>query len=277
MFSRYYSEQTPAIMREVNARYEVDGLYANGWPNWNMPVCYCDVCRDLPKPGSMEYHERFMQRAIELWTLYDRIAKEKTPGNLFFGNLGGGYRTGVNIHQLAEKCEWFNADNQGRTAASPAWGASQQGRVAQAVMKGKTITNVTGAWSTGSPMWRNATKSPAEAEMWMAQTAASGMAIWYHWLGAQTGLGEDRRWQETGRKFLQWHARHNAHFVNKRSIANVGVIMGQRTQTFYRPPGRAGPGSMWKATMPRCWTPATPSSSSTKTTSGWIPCGNSMP
>ena len=62
------------------------------------------------------------------------------------------------------------------------------GRVAQAVMKGKTITNVTGAWSTGSPMWRNAAKSPAEAEMWMAQTAASGMAVWYHWLGAQTGL-----------------------------------------------------------------------------------------
>jgi len=237
MFSPYYSEQTPAIMREVNARYDVDGLYANGWPNWHMPVCYCDVCRTLPKPGSMDYHERFMARAIEIWTLYDEIAKEKSPENLFFGNLGGGYRTGVNIWQLAEKCGWFNADNQGRSGASPSWGASQQGRVAQAVMKGKTITNVTGGWSTGSPMWRNATKNPAEAEMWLAQTAASGMAVWYHWLGAQTGLGEDRRWQETGRKFLKWHARHNSHFVNKRSIANVGLVMGQRTQTFYQPPG----------------------------------------
>jgi hypothetical protein len=31
-------------------------------------------------------------------------------------------------------------------------------------------------------------------------------------------------------------AKHDAHFVNKRSIANVGVVMGQRTHLFYRPP-----------------------------------------
>src|SRR5947209_7029046 len=151
MFSTYYSEQTPAVMREVNARYPVDGFYANGWPNWDMPVCYCNVCRRLPAPGTREYHERFMDRAIEIWTLYDRIAKEKSPDNLFFGNLGGGIRSGLNLMQLAKHSAWFNADNQGRTGAQPAWGASQQGRVAQCVMKGKTITNVTGAWSTGTP------------------------------------------------------------------------------------------------------------------------------
>ena len=31
-------------------------------------------------------------------------------------------------------------------------------------------------------------------------------------------------------------ARHDAHFVNKRSIANLGVLMGQRTHLFYKPP-----------------------------------------
>ena len=31
-------------------------------------------------------------------------------------------------------------------------------------------------------------------------------------------------------------AKHDAHFVNKRSIANIGVVMGQRTHLFYRPP-----------------------------------------
>lgn len=242
MFSTYYTQQTPAVMREVNSLYDVDALYANGWPNWNMPVCYCDVCRKLPEPGTREFHERFMQRAIELWDLYDSIAKEKSPDNLFFGNLGGGIRSGLDLLRLGRRCWWFNADNQGRTGASPAWGASQQGRVAQAVMQGRTITNVTGAWSTGSPMWRNAAKSPAEAEMWMAQTAASGMAIWWHWLGAQGGLGEDRRWQAHGRDFLAWHARHNAHFYNKRSLANVALLLPQRTQTFYRPPGEGDAG-----------------------------------
>ncbi|NWF85285.1 MAG: hypothetical protein HXY18_15835 [Bryobacteraceae bacterium] len=73
MFSTYYTEQTVAVMREVNSLYDVDAFYANGWPNWNMPVCYCNVCRALPTPGTQEYRERFMQRVIELWDLFDRI------------------------------------------------------------------------------------------------------------------------------------------------------------------------------------------------------------
>lgn len=242
MFSTYFSEQTPAILREVNARYDVDAFYANGWPNWNLPECWCEACRGLPPRGTPEFREAFMDRVIELWTLYDRIAKEKSAENLFFGNLGGGFRTGVDLHRLAPHCFWFNADNQGRTGAAPVWGAAQQGRVALAVMKGRTVTNVTGAWSTGSPMWRNAAKSPAEAEIWMAQTAASGMAVWYHWLGAQTGLGEDRRWQEHGRRFLQWHAKHNAHFVNRRHLAGIALLLPQRTQTFYTNPGEGDAG-----------------------------------
>jgi hypothetical protein len=47
---------------------------------------------------------------------------------------------------------------------------------------------------------------------------------------------------EPGRKFLQWHARNDAHFTNRRSIANVGLVMGQRTQTFYTPPGEGNAG-----------------------------------
>lgn len=242
MFTTYFAEFTPAVMREINARYEVDGLYANGWPNFNVPRCYCEVCRRIGEPDSLDYHRRYMDRAIELWQLYDRIAKEKSPSNLFFGNLGGGVRSGLDLHRLGAVAEWFNADNQGRTGATPQWGVAQQGRVAQAVMKGRTITNVTAAWSTGSPMWRNAAKSAAEAETWMAQTVASGMVVWYHWLGAQTGLGEDRRWQETGRRFLQWHARHDRHFVNQASIADLGIVLAQRTQTFYRPPGEGDAG-----------------------------------
>ncbi len=37
-------------------------------------------------------------------------------------------------------------------------------------------------------------------------------------------------------EYFDWMAKHDAHFVNKRSIANIGVIMGQRTHLFYQPP-----------------------------------------
>ena len=52
----------------------------------------------------------------------------------------------------------------------------------------------------------------------------------------RTGLGEDRRFEKIGRDYFHWTAKHDAHWVNKRTIANIGVVMGQRTQLFYKPP-----------------------------------------
>ena len=230
----------PAIFREVQAHYDVDALYTNGWPPLgNLPVCYCDECRKLAKPNTPEYWEQFTERTVALWKLYDGIAKEKKSDGLFYANLGGGLRATPNIKRLAEACEWFNCDNQGRGGdATPIWGAAQQGRVATAVMENRTITNVTGAYSTGGGVrWRNVAKSPAETEIWLDQTIASGMTIWYHWVGGQAGLGEDRRWQETGRHYMEWLARHDRHFARRRSIANIGVVMGQRTHLFHTPSG----------------------------------------
>jgi hypothetical protein len=138
---------------------------------------------------------------------------------------------------LGDKTYWFNCDNQGRGGDdTPIWGCTLQGRVCSAVMKGRTSTNVTAAWSTGAIRWRNASKSPQEAQMWMNETVASGMVPWYHFIGGQNGLGEDRRWHEPGRQYFNWLARHDQHFTNKRPVANLGVIMGQRTHLFYKTP-----------------------------------------
>ncbi|MBV9404612.1 MAG: beta-galactosidase trimerization domain-containing protein [Acidobacteriaceae bacterium] len=73
--------------------------------------------------------------------------------------------------------------------------------------------------------------------MWLNETVASGMVPWYHFIGGEDGLGADRRWQPLGHEYFNWLARHDAHFVNKRSIANLGVVLSQRTQLFYKPPG----------------------------------------
>lgn len=238
MFSTYFTEQIPAIMHEVNSRYAIDGIYTNGWPPYDrLWECSCEQCRNAPEYGSAAFHRRYMERTVALWDLYTAIAKEKNPANIYFGNIGSGARAVSNLKELAAHCVWFNCDNQGRGGEDgPAWGCTQQGRVARSVMKGRTITNVTGAWSTGRIRWRNVAKHPAEAELWMAQTAASGMRIWYHWLGARGGLGEDRRWMKPGREFFQWMARYDAHFTYRQSLANLGVIFAQRPHSFYSPP-----------------------------------------
>jgi len=72
--------------------------------------------------------------------------------------------------------------------------------------------------------------------MWMAQTAASGMVPWFHWLG---GSPEDTRWREVGRSFFNWLAANEAHFRNKRSIADLAVLYPQNTIAFYK--SGAGP------------------------------------
>jgi len=238
MFSSYMTDYIPAIMREVNSLYNVDGIFTNAWPPLGrMPVCACEQCRRLPRSGTPDYWDEFNDRTLYLWKLYDSIAKEKRKENFYFANLGGGIGSTAHLKQLGEICEWFQCDNQGRGGDdTPIWGCALQGRVCNAVQNGKMATNVTGAWSTGAIRWRNVSKSPQEAEMWMDETVASGMVPYHHFIGAENGMGEDRRWLEPGRKFFAWTARHEPHLINKRSIADIGVVMGQRTHLFYKTP-----------------------------------------
>jgi len=238
MYSTYMTDYMPAIMREINSLYDIDGLFTNAWPPLgSMPVCHCDQCRNLPPPGTVAYWEKFNDRTIYLWKLYDSLAKEKRPSNFYFGNLGGGIRSTANLVQLGEICEWFQADNQGRGGDdTPIWGCALQGRVCSAVQKGKMATNVTAAWSTGRPRWRNVYKSQQEERMWLNETVAAGMVPYHHIIGGENGLGEDRRWLEPAHQYFNWMAKHDAHFVNRHSIANLGVVMGQRTQLFYKSP-----------------------------------------
>src|ERR1035437_4470372 len=146
-------------------------------------------------------------------------------------------RSTADLVKLGEVCEWFQCDNQGRGGHdTPIWGCALQGRVCHAVQKGKMATKVTAAWSTGTPRWRNVYKSQQEEQMWFDETLASGMVPYHHIIGGADGMGEDRRWLEPARKYFDWMARHDAHFVNRRSVANLGVVMGQRTHLFYQPP-----------------------------------------
>jgi hypothetical protein len=85
--------------------------------------------------------------------------------------------------------------------ANPLWHCAQQTRIAQSVMRGKTIAS-----------------------------AAGGTAPVYHWLA---GTPVDNRWRETGRALYQWLARHGRHFRNRRSLADIAVVHSQCTLCFY--------------------------------------------
>jgi hypothetical protein len=247
MFSPYFTEQMPAIYREMSARYDVDGFFTNGWPSTGaLGVCYCESCQrvyrdqvggvppeqtDATSALYRKYYAAYMDRVMEVWRLWDAVAREKKADSVYVGNLGGGVRVVKDLWRIGRGAGWFNADHQGRAGDTPIWDCAQQGRVARTVMKGRAITNVTGAYSNSRPVWRHVAKSPAETTLWMAQTTASGMIPWFHWLG---GAPEDDRWREVGRSFFQWLAAHEAHFRNRRSVADVAVLFPQSTIAFYR-------------------------------------------
>jgi hypothetical protein len=238
MFSTYMDDYVPTIMREVNSLYDVDCFYTNGWPPLgSMPECHCAICSRLPASGTPAYWRAFNERVFELWQKYDAIAKEKRPDGFFFANSGGNVRSGPNLDRIGRVVKWFQADNQGRTYDEPAiWGCSLQGRVCNAVMDGKVAANVTAAYSTGVVGWRNASKNADEARMWLNETSASGMRPYFHFVGSEDGFCEDRRWQAVGEEYFRWTAKHEAHFRTRRSIANIGVVMGQSTQLLYPGP-----------------------------------------
>jgi hypothetical protein len=241
MFSTYMDDYVPAIMHEINSLYDVDCFYTNGWPPLgSLPECHCAICQKLPTSGTPAYWRAFTDRVLDLWQRYDGIAKEKKRDSFFFANSGGNVRGGPNLDRLGKVAAWFQADNQGRTYSEPAiWGCSLQGRVCNAVLDGKFAANVTAAYSTGTPGWRNLSKNPAEERMWLNETLASGMVPYYHFVGGENGFDEDRRWQQVGVDYFHWTARHDAHFAPVRSIANIGMVIGQSTQLLYPGPASA--------------------------------------
>jgi hypothetical protein len=236
-FSGHFSEQQPAIIRELNHRYDIDGVYMNGWPN--VQVCYCDNCRKIGDPHSAPYREALLASAVQLVNLYKSVVLEKSPNNFYSCNLGGGIReSGLNQWQLTRDALWYTADNQSRSAVSaPVWQDAQQVKFARALMGNRAVAAVTASYTrSGSISWRQVADTSAEPECRMAQTAAAGGIVWYHWLGLEQGFQQDRRWQTPGREFLSWHARHDKHFHNKRSLSTVAIVASSRSVTLYNSP-----------------------------------------
>ncbi len=235
-FTGQFTEQQPAILRELNERYDIDGIYMNGWPT--MQVCYCEACRKIGDPQSDVYKAAVMEGAVNLTDLYRRIVLQKSKNNFYSCNVAGGLEeSGLDQWQLTRDAVWYTSDNQARSAMDdPIWQDAQQVKFAHAMMGKRPVAAVTAGYTrSGATMWRQISDSTAEPTCRMAQTAAAGGIVWYHQLGLEQGFKRDRRWQKHGREFLAWHAANQDHFRNIRSLANVAIVVPSRTLSRYRP------------------------------------------
>lgn len=238
-FSSYYTDFVPKLFGELLDRYKIDGIYTNGWPGVDAVVCYCATCRKIGDPHSQAYRDAYQKRAVELWNSYASLCARHDPKLIFSGNLGGGFKGGnLDLSELTANAPWFQADNQGRgRIGEPAWDSSQQTRIARAIIGDRPVTNITAAYEiAGDIRYRNVSGNPAEVRSRIFQTIAAGGSVHYHWLGFYQGFVEDRRWQKVGRDILPWMAANDRHLHNLRSIANVALVVSQRSNRLYQPP-----------------------------------------
>ena len=250
LFSTYFTEQMPAIYRELSERYAPDAFYTNGWPGTEaLEVCHCRNCQKIYQeqtggtpPESTDarsaiyrkYYEVYMDRVAEVWKLWQDTVTEKSQNCVYAGNLSG-IRAVKDVHRLGNAAAWFYADNQGRSSDGPLWMCAQEGRLAWAIAGDRGITNSVGSYASSQPGWRHTSKTKEEVTLWMAQAAASGMAPSYHWLGGQP---LDTRWKEAGRSFFSWLAENESHFRNRGTLANLAVLYPQSTISFYAANGQ---------------------------------------
>lgn len=234
-FGGRFTEQQPAILRELLARYDLDGLYMNGWPT--MQTCHCDTCRKLGGPASDAYEAALMDDAVRLIDLYSGIVTSGRSDRFYSCNFAASMEHGgLDQWQLTRKAMWYTSDNQSRSSmAAPVWQASQEIKFARSLMGDRPVAMPTASYAISRPAaWRQATEMTQEPITRMAQTAAAGGVMWCHQLGLEQGQRQDRRWQAPSRDFLSWHAENEVHFDNVRSLANVAIVVPTKTMAHRR-------------------------------------------
>jgi hypothetical protein len=66
--------------------------------------------------------------------------------------------------------------------------------------------------------------------MWMIEGFAGGIQPWWHHIAA---YHEDRRMYETAEPLMKWYAANEQYLINRKPLANVGVVWSQRNTDFY--------------------------------------------
>ena len=178
----------PDLLRHLHVHQLHDGLHAGHHPRDQLTLrrgCHLHErlaaarqparlpLRAMPPtaaPGTPAYWDKFNERVHYLWKLYDSWPRRRRPATSTSPTPAAAAFRRSTCRRLGTFCEWFQADNQGRGGQdAPIWGCTLQGRVCNAVLDGKMATNVAATWSTGPIRWRQRTKSPAEAHMWLAK------------------------------------------------------------------------------------------------------------
>ena len=251
--SPYYDEFIPRILHEVIERYRPDGFGDNSWSGmWQDSICYCEHCRrrffDFAHLQLPERHDwgddafrRWIdwsyRRRIEVWDLFNQVASSAGgPDCLWLGMLHGsmigcaqGFR---DIKSLCERSRFVLLDFQTRERAGLGFtdNADQGALLNDLLGWGPVVIEAMAMYQSPEPTFRLSARPAAEARLWMAAGAAGTIQPWWHHIGA---YHEDRRQYGTAEPFFAWHQRNERFLIDRKPVANIGVVWSQRNLDFF--------------------------------------------
>jgi hypothetical protein len=253
----YYREYLPDVMREIIERSRPDGFTDNSWSGLDRSsICHCVNCartfrdatglalptrRDWSDAAYRRWIEWSYGRRTELWELNNSVTRKAGGADcLWIGMNGGGIsgqaRSFRDYKAICERAPIIMLDHQTRTDAEGFQHNAFTGKLIHGMLGwDKLIPESMPMYQIGKPMFRLATKPPAEARMWMLAGFAGGIQPWWHHVSA---YHEDRRMYRTAEPIMRWHRENERYLVDRTPIASVGLVWSQRNTDFY---GRDNP------------------------------------
>jgi len=248
----YYDEHIPAILREIAERYRPEGFTDNSWSGLGRgTICFCGNCRrkfrertgrDLPArknwddPTYRGWIRWNYERRLEIWELNNRTTKAAGGPDCIWagmnsGSVGSQSQSFRDLKEICRRAEIIMLDHQARRDASGFQHNGEAGKRIHSLLGwDKLVPESMAMYQAGTPVFRLASKPPAEARMWMLDGIAGGLHPWWHHISA---YHEDRRMYRTAEPIYRWHRQHEQFLVNRRPIATVGVVWSQQNQDFF--------------------------------------------
>lgn len=250
--SPYYQEHIPAILKEIWQLYKPEGFTDNSWSGLDRnSICYCENCKKsfrdktgqnipLKKDWDDKVYKQWIRwnynRRLEIWDLFNNTTKgvggaDCTWSGMNSGSLVEQSRRFRNYKEIARRADILMLDDQSRSNEEGFQHNAQIGQLIHGILGwDKLIPESMSLYNHSDAYFRLASKPVHESRMWMINGIAGGISPWWHMIAA---YHEDRRMYHTAQPVFKWYKDNSEYLLNRKPIANIGLIWSQESTEFY--------------------------------------------
>ncbi len=249
----YYSQHIPAILTEISTLYQPEGITDNSWEGLGRESpCYCENCKksfraktgkEIPRVKNwddsvyLDWIEWNYSRRLEQWDFNNRITKSAggpdcTWSGMISSSISGQTRGFCDLKEICDRADIIMIDAQSRSHLGGFNQNSDTGkRIHGLVGWDKIVAESMAMYIHGSPHhFRVASRAASEAQMWMLEGMAGGIAPWWHHI---SGYHEDSRMYHTVEPIYRWQKANEEFLFNRNPVATVGVVWSEDNTNFY--------------------------------------------